>query len=352
MRRYYTEMLSFAFEHAYYRGDAPGFTFRLQQQTRQVMQRSGLLFRSSGDGFKVLYEAIKDEAGNLVPVRKLPVSFELRFWICPVHSTVNSVSALPFFHPTRQTLYLDNLTDRKGDETLFLNSGAPNEPAAGEKDIVFLAPDIWRYSKTATSAVLIRVQDAGGTVVRTEYCRPYQGTVGCHIDLARIDPGLVAIIPGVEETETYYRPESLPHGAVFGAVDLYAGPQVPETYAFVDGNGIPQPKTYTCRIDHQSSTWRYIVVPRFSTTLQAAQLSIEDAESRFAFGTPEQVQTIAGEKAFSIASVDKIPHQETPIKGLILKKNNTDLVKELPNPGPDQIQVRDTDILSEIFVYV
>ena len=51
-------------------------------------------------------------------------------------------------------------------------------------------------------------------------------------------------------------------------------------------------------------------------------------------------------------SEDLIPHQEEPIKGLSLRRNNADLIKELPNPGQDQIMVRDGDSHAEIHVYV
>lgn len=357
MRSHYPELVSFNFQHAYYQSGRSAFAFFPQKQTQRLLRRFGLLFRSTADGFTILYPAVKDEDDKMVPRRRLPDQFALRFWICPNYPYNGSISALPVFRTHRQTLYFDNLTDRSDGDTLYVNNEAPTVTTASAKDILRQAPISWRFSKTSPNPILVSVRNAVGTVVKTKRFHPlkdhpHEDKVRCLIDFGEIDPGLINITAGSEETETYYRPESYPDRAPMAAIDLYAGPSVPEPYRFVDTDGNPQFKMFTCRIDRQSSTWRYIIVPRFSTALQANQLAIEDADSRYTFGSPTEIQTMSGEKAFAIESVGMIPHQEEPIKGLSLRKNTADLIEELPNPGPDQIQVLDSGIYSEIFVYV
>ncbi len=352
MQSYYLELVRFEFQHEYYANDQSAFTFHPQRETQRLLARSGLLFRATRDGFKILYQATRDETDALAPLRKLPPMFTLRFWICPKSPYTGAVSALPLFRSTKQTLYFDNLTDRKDGNTLYVNHSAPGVTSADKNDLVTLAPISWRYGKAATEQVFVSVQNANGTVVRSEYCPPHEGNVQCLIDLNEVEPGLVSITAGSGEKETYYRYESLPESAPLAAVDLYVGPFVPEAYSFVDSGGIPLTKTFTCRIAKRSSSWRYIVVPRFNTSLQASQLSIEDNDDRYAFGEATASQTMSGEAAFVIESEDVIPHQEEPIKGLSLRKNNADLIKELPNPGPDQVMGTDGDFYSEIYVYV
>jgi hypothetical protein len=352
MRTHFPELVRFELQHGYYRNVGSAFTFTPQKQTRRLLQRCGLLFRSTMDGFTILYQAIRDDTDTLVPLRKLPEQFALRFWICPKFPYNGVVSALPLFRSSRQTLYFDNLVDRKEADTLYLNHDAPAVTAANEADIVDLAPNTWRYAKSSTASVFVRIQNAPGLVIGTAYGRPHEGNVRCRIDLAQIDPGLVSITAGSQETETYYRPESLPDLPPLAAVDLYNGPSVPDAYRFVDTGGLPQFKVYTCRIARKSSTWRYIIVPRFNTTLQPGQLSIQDADARYTFGSPTAVQTMSGEAAFAIESQGLIPHQEESIKGLSLRRNSADLINELPNPGPEQITVRDSGFCSEIYVYV
>lgn len=352
MQSYYLELVRFEFQHEYYANDQPAFTFHPQRETQKLLNRSGLLFRAASTGFTILYLATRDATDALAPLRKLPPIFALRFWICPKSPYTSAVSALPLFRSTKQTLYFDNLTDRKDGNTLYVNHSAPGLTSADENDLVNLTPISWRYSKAGTKTIFVRIQSADGTVVRSEYCRPYEGNVQCLIDLHEVEPGLVSITAGTEEQETYYRYESLPENAPLAAVDLYVGPSVPDAYAFVDSNGIPQNKTFTCRIAKRSSSWRYIVVPKFNNSLQANQLSIDDSDDRYTFGDATAVQTMSGEAAFLIESEDVIPHQEEPIKGLSLRKNNADLIKELPNPGPDQVMGTDGNFYSEIYVYV
>ncbi len=352
MRTHFPELVRFRFGHDYYRAVGDAFIFAPQKQTRRLLQRCGLLFRPTGDGFTILYQAVKDDTDTLVPMRQLPEQFALRFWICPKFAFNGIVSALPQFRSFRQTLYFDNLVDRKDADTLYLNHDAPDVTAAGAADLVDLAPGTWRYTATSTEPVFVRIQNASGAVIASAYGRPYEGRVRCLIDLDQIDPGLIGITAGSQDTETFYRPESLPDLPPLAAVDLYNGPFVPEAYRFVDADGEPQFKVYTCRIAGNSSTWRYIVVPRFNPTLQAGQLSIRDGDARYTFGSPAAVQTMSGEAAFAIESEGLIPNREASIKGLALRRNNADLIKELPNPGPDQIMAGESGFISEIYLYV
>ena len=352
MRTYFQELVRFDFQHEYYRNVGAAFTFRPQRRTRRLLERCGLLFRATMKGFALLYPAVKDDTETLVPLRTLPEVFALRFWICPNFAFNGIVSALPRFRAADQILYFDNLTDGEAEGTLYLNHDAPAVTAANAADLVDIAPNAWRCAKSATEPVFVRIQNASGEVIDSLYGRPHEGHVRCLVDLAGIEPGLVSITVGAEETETYYRPESLPALPPLAAVDLYHGPFVPQAYRFVAANGTPQFKTYTGRVAGKGSIWRYIVVPRFNATLQAGQLSIEDADARYTFGSPTPFQTLSGEAAFAIESQGPIPNREETIKGFSLKKNSTDLIKELPNPGPDQITVLAGGHYSEIYIYV
>lgn len=352
MQSYYLELVRFEFQHEYYTSVQSAFTFRPQQETERLLRRAGLLFRTTRNGFTILYQATKDKTETLVPLRKLPELFALRFWICPRSPFTGAVSALPLFRSTSQILYFDNLTDRKDGNMLYLNHAAPGVTAADENDMITLAPISWRFSEAGTESVFVRIQSADGTVVGSEYARPYQGNVQYLIDMSQVGPGLVSITAGSQETESFYRYESFPECPPLAAVDLYGGPSVPAAYAFVDSSGNPQARTFTCRIAKRSILWRYIVVPKFNTSLQASHLSIEDNDARYTFGDATAVQTMSGEAAFAIESEDVISLQEAPIKGLSLKRNNTDLIKELPNPGPDQVMSSNGNFYSEMYVYV
>ena len=352
MQGYYLELVRFTFQHEYFASVQGAFTFQPQLKTQRLLRRLGLLFRTTSEGFTILYQATKDKTEILVPLRSLPELFALRFWICPVSPFIGVVSELPLFRSTSQILYFDNLTDRKDGDTLYLNHAAPLVTSADVGDLLNLAPISWRYSKAGTESVLVRIQGADGTIIGSEHARPHEGNVQYTIDISQVDPGLVNITAGTEETEKFYRYESFPGCSPLAAVDLYGGPSVPDAYAFVDSNGIPQTKTFTCRIAKRSILWRYIVVPRFNTSLQAGHLSIEDIDARYTFADATAVQTMSGEAAFVIESEDVIPLQQAPINGLSLKRNNADLIKELPNPGPDQVMGSNGNFYSEMYIYV
>ena len=93
MRSHHPQLVRFEFQHEYYQSVQSAFTFQPQRQTQRLLRRFGLLYRSTRDGFTILYQAIKDETETLVPLRNLPEQFALRFWICTKYPTTGTVSA-------------------------------------------------------------------------------------------------------------------------------------------------------------------------------------------------------------------------------------------------------------------
>lgn len=352
MRRHFKELVRIVFKHDYFEDTSHPFTFVPQEQTKRLLQRAGLLFRSQMDGFTIRYPAIRTGSDTVSPLRKLPEKVVLRFWVCATDPHTNTLSQLPLFRSFHQNLYFDNLTDRHDGDNLYLNSAAPTVKTATTEDIVAQAPQTWRYSESGTEGVFVRVQNGYNVIVRSEWFQPQNDQVQGSIILDELEPGILRITTDPQHSEIYYKPESTVSGIPFAAIDLYAGSMVPETYAFIDSEGLPQPKTFLCHIAKRRSIWRYIVIPKFSTNLNAAQLSIEDADEKHTFTAAQIVSTMAGETAFAIASESVISHQVKPLKGLVLRRNSVDLIKELPNPRPDQIVIRDDDFYAEMYVYV
>ncbi|MCP4117481.1 MAG: hypothetical protein GY737_19225 [Desulfobacteraceae bacterium] len=349
----YKSLLDFEFRHEYFRNFPDRFTYVPQGQTLELMGKRGLLFKKRNNGFTILYQAIKGEGEQLIPLRSLPGRFAFRFWITALSPHAGILSDLPLMRAGSRILYFDNVHDRKDGTTLYLNADAPTDPFAGEKDIVTMAFGTWRNEQSATEPVPVRVQDVFGNVIEVRVSQPVEGKVRSQLELAGIGKGFIRLTPGTGDAESFYIPESVPPPRVFAAIDLYAGKDIPPAYAFTDHNGMPSsPKTFTCRVENRKSIWRYMVVPRFNTGLTAAQLSIEHMDAEHAFLPAGDITTPAGEAAFLIESDGPVPHGEEPVKGLALKKGITKLIAELPNPGPEQIRAHREGFYSEVYVYV
>lgn len=348
----YQSLLSFEFQHEYFRHLSATFTYAPQGETSALMRRSGLLFKKTANGFTVLYQAIKGQGDQLIPLRSLPEKFAFRFWITAIMPHAGIVSNLPLMRSGSRILYFDNVHDRKDGITLYLNANAPADPFAGENDIVTMGFGTWRNEQATSAPVPVRVQDVFGNVIHVLVSQPVEGKVRSQLDLATMGKGFIRLTPGTGEPESFYVPESLPPPKVFAAVDLYAGGGVPPAYAFTDGNGEPLPKTFTCRVENRKSIWRYMVVPRFNTSLTAALLTIEHGDAEHTFLPANDITTLSGEAAFLIESDGLVPHREEPVKGLMLKRGGTNLIAELPNPGPEQIRAEKEDFYSEVYVYV
>ncbi len=352
MELLYRSLLSFSFRHTYFRKLSSAFTYAPQLETMDLMRKKGLLFKRTDNGFTILYQALKGEGEQTVPLRNLPEEFAFRFWITASFSHVGVVSDLPLMGSGSRILYFDNLHDRKDGDILYLNADAPGDPFAGDKDVIAVAPAIWRNEQDTADSVQIRVTDVFGNIVHVKVSPSVEGKARSLLELSEIGKGVMRLTPGTMDAESYYVPESAPPPGVFGAVDLYAGHGIPETYDFTDGNGTPMPKSFTCGIENRKSIWKYVVVPRFNTTLTAGMLTIEHGDGVHAFLPAVDTVTTSGEAAFLIESADSIPHSQIPVKGLALKRNGTNLIAELPNPGPEQIIAREDGFSAEVHVYV
>lgn len=352
MELIYRSLLSFTFRHEYFRNLSAAFTYAPQRQTFKLMRKRGLLFKRHENGFTILYQAIRGEGDQLIPLRSLPEKFAFRFWITALFPHSGIVSDLPLMRQGSRILYFDNIHDRKDGTTLYLNADAPTGRFAGENDLLTMAFGTWRNEQAGTEPVQVRFQDVFGNVIHVLVSQPVEGKVRSQIELESIGKGFMRVTPGTGDAESFYVPESVPPPKVFAAIDLYAGAGIPPAYAFTDGNGEPLPKAFTAGVENRKSIWRYVIVPRFNTSLTADLLTVEHVDAEHLFLPAKDTVTLAGEAAFLIESDGSLPHKEEPVKGLSLKRNGTSLIAELPNPGPEQIRADKDGFYSDVFVYV
>ncbi len=309
MELIYRSLLSFEFRHEYFRNLSTTFNYAPQRETFELMRKSGLLFKKTENGFTVLYQAVKGEGDQLIPLRSLPENFAFRFWITAILPCAGIVPDLPLMRAGSRILYFDNVHDRKDGSTLYLNADAPTDSFAGENDIVTMAFGTWRNEQAVSEPVPVRVQDVFGNVIHVLVSQPVEGKVRSQLDLAGIGKGFIRLTPGTGDAESFYVPESVPPAKVFAAIDFYAGAGIPPAYAFTDENGEPLPKTFTSRVENRKSIWRYVVVPRFNTSLTAALLTIEHVDAEHGFLPASDTTTLTGEAAFLIESDGPVPHR-------------------------------------------
>jgi hypothetical protein len=139
----------------------------------------------------------------------------------------------------------------------------------------------------------------------------------------------------------------------FGVVDLSAGADVPAGTNFLEADGAPKHQVYTARLGARQTTWRYYIVPRYTTSLTAGNLNIDDSENRYTFGNASETTTLTGEAAFLVESTAPIPMQREPIRGVSLKRGGgMVLVSDLRTPDLPEIKVRNDQVYAEMHVYV
>ena len=103
MELIYQSLLSFEFRHEYFRNLSATFTYVPQKETLELMRKKGLLFKKTENGFTILYQAIKGQGEQLIPLRRLPEEFAFRFWIIAIMPHAGIVSDLPLMRAASRT---------------------------------------------------------------------------------------------------------------------------------------------------------------------------------------------------------------------------------------------------------
>ncbi len=339
MERIYTKWIEFELAHDYYRTAAEAFRFHPLPSTARTLGRIGALFRETETGFVILYPERRLPDDSTEPVHLFPTDLRLQIGISVRDPYVGAASELTLFRPHQTLVHLDNI-----------DTAWPHDIA--DADLVPVRPPVWTYSAAATGATSFLLASADGRVIDGARVGPVDGRLRYRVDLSDHPPGRYHLSADGGRVADFY---SLPSAGRpdFAVVDLSAGADVPTDAAFLEADGAPKHQLYTARLAARTATWRYYVVPRYTTTLNAGNLNIDDSENRYTFGNASETITQTGETAFLVESTGPIPMQREPIRGVSLKRGGgMVLVSDLRTPDLPEIKIRNDQVYAEMHVYV
>ncbi|MDB4582340.1 hypothetical protein N9164_04245 [Draconibacterium sp.] len=370
-------------EHDYFKDKTiKDLSIKPTENTLQVLNNYGLLFRNTAKGFVILYE-IDTTTSTQEPLKPIITSEKFSFEIYINDSYFNNYTNIPIDHKGPHILYFNNLDENIGDSKMMLNK----DPIVGEKDISRLIATYYNIQEPATSSsTLLEVIDSNGTTVFSKSVVKIEDSLVYQIDFDKIGAGWFDIKIGGISRDAVYVDKNIHRNPVFGIIDIYATTDVPSSYRFVASDGAVASKVYNIRFAQRTTTWKYYVIlnnidsdpslvviyqnPLPGSSEEIYPSGITFSKTPLTAVSNELVIKYGLDKVFLFKSSDELPLFEIPKSKISLIKPdstdedvdedeiNDDVITNLPNANITAIKpieneiTHEIELFSEIFIYV
>ena len=320
MRSVFRTTFNLKLQHNYYAdGRCMDFSVFPVDGTGAVLKRHDAVFRTFDNNVRLFILA---NAANSTAGKPFDRGCELFFGMHLNNSSfLNFTSEQP---PARKVF-------------LYTNKGAVTSELTRRQ--VAVSGSLLSHTITTNQAVTLALKDSTDTVLeRKEYKAGFAGHIHC-FDLRMRDPGLYTVAEDSSAVNTeYYVSDTMASANIFGLIQIVNLNLTPFTY---DGN-----TEYKISFTASSSKWTYYVVaPGFSAAELQNLLEVSHAvqtgmtEIKFdktypvppADPFPSLIYKDTAKVAMFV-SKNAITFRQSTIKKLELKKNNTVLITDLPNP--------------------
>jgi hypothetical protein len=363
------ELFSVQFFHEYYKTRAGEYSssgadldISPSEYCARILKNHALLYVNSAGGFTVTFrvgDTIESKPRLLIPLdHRTPFSFYLK----QNNPYLLHYSNLPIDKGLGYVYYINNLTaniQAIGEKQERILTKETNDPWISSKDLLPLHTGPFQYSaSTLQSHVTLSVYNEFAERVIETTVAAVDGSYTHTIDLTGRIPGqYVLLVDGDRKKEFYFDPE-LQGNRVFGIVTIFAGPDIPAAYQYVNVDHSVSAKTYQMYFNTRKTIWKYYVGLKYKKDIEPASLSLQRIDPLFSFEKKEL--TVMGDGIMTIPFIStgqKFPLKKEPVKGFRLEKTTTEsssafIVDNLPNPSVRHISRHDNEECSEMFIYI
>lgn len=353
MRIHFAKAFAVDLFHDYYpSGVSEDFSVEPTLATRQELNKHGLLFKTTPQGFVVLCET---EGDGSTPIRPLVPPLSFSFVLRSINPFLFNAANLPFTKSPQQLFYLGTRQKDSNAGELLL-SADPIGKFVGAADLLALRPQRFQASfPAAGAAARWQLFDGRGGLLRS-WAVPALGATSTGL-VEVPQAGSYRLLGDGVDRLVFYADDQLAGGTPFGVIEIAADALVTAPFRFVSDAGAVAFKRYAVRLQARRTTWQYYVVPKFDTDVDPQDLSISLASPAVSFTRKSAVTLADGRTAIPFEAASELPLSQTSIKGVQLKKNGPPTsrltIDNLPNPSVNEvIPAAAGKVFSRVFVYV
>jgi hypothetical protein len=359
----YKELVAVEFAHDYYENSKSNdFLVWPAPLCSQILKGTGLLFKTTGNGFK-LYADVRKSANSFVLKKQLANNLKFTFLVKLTNPFFLNFTELPVLAQPNGVYYFNNLTKNislqnqlyivKKDDVV----NGTDEKYASPEDYLRLECGNFNWHLTSTAPRVtaeLRFADSGISIVQN--LENNKDTFHFQFGLTSLPAERFDLyIDGLKvNNQPFYNNSSFWDESVFAVIELFYSDMVPDEYLFIDESQmvpdriqIIRPKKYLVPFRRRKTKWRYIINKISNVTLPNP--TIIESEDKWHF-TPK------GSMVFE--SDELIPMQESPISGIYLQRDAGDsssiMHTSLPNAPVEMIRpdILQNQIYSDIYVNI
>lgn len=357
-------------KHAYYRDDiSADFKIVPAEETRQLLQDHGLLFRSTSSGFAVLAEVDPAENSKLKSHPIGPARY--RFLLKLKKPEFLNYTDLSFYQTGEKIFYFNNLdtniqqidSDEDGSPDKTIKYIHPQKKVRDDDKITFKTKN-YSYGITGnTGTKTARLEFLDLDIKDEQQIKNEMRQV--QFDLSNYPDGRAKLVVGGSKKETFYATGRRNMAGIFGIIEIFQNKTLQQQnpqYCLIDSEGKLQSPVFTLFFDNRKTYWKYLVFDRTEPELKNPEITGKRNGADYKFNN---ITPADSNNPMIFKSGDKLPLREFPrdgkedVKSLKLKKanNNNDkkTVMNLPHPGIKMLKKEengDKDYYSEVFIYI
>ena len=349
MKHSYKKLLEVAVDHEYGSLSKPYFNIVPTADCAELLKNTALLFRPDKDSFKLLYSCIKDSDEVLKPIDE---QLKFRFYLKLEYADFHNISDLPF--EGNKIYYFSNATSAADGDKLLLNSESPVKTHVTEEDLYDFSSQTLRIDEESPVPVTYAIHTQEGLEIYSKTITPVEGRIFHEYNFSHRPAGLYELRKNGIKEKSFYADNSLLQNRTFAVLEIHTGEGIPADYVITKNDGTVTARSYSLKFKSRSTTWRYFVIPQYSTLEDDDTLVIEgNSEITFSAGVEEILPS--GESAFVFKSASAFPVKKTAQKSIALKKEDgvsKTLINHLPNPVASSLSFEEEKVYSDIFVYI
>ena len=322
--------------HEFYdNGLCPDLSVVAAPDTLLLMQQYGMLLKKKASG-AVLIREMEKSGGSATPKFPVESPVKLRFYLLLQNPIFLNFTDLELASKPECIYYFSNLPALPpGSLQIIVQAALPAPVSRVSRD--------FRVSQISPEASYLQLETAGETH------RRYRFTAG--------QPELVVPVNELPSA-LYLQKQCTAAGHVLSQSGVYVAPDS----SGIDPFGVfevflnPQPASsvpvsYLFNFQSRSVHWRYKLFAVDEKTITGSSSVLPRVEHDVTGPAKLAFQAPSGTNPLVINSVAAIRFKEKGVEKINLKRQNTVLVSNLPNPSPKNLKREGNTWLSEVFVY-
>ena len=345
----YTALFEIDFIHDYYTDKKCSDIIITPSPACNVLLRQmGLRFVQTATGCKI-FAKVNESGNNNFVKTDIPENTRFSFLLLLQNPQFYTFSLLDPELKAKQYFYFNNLisnTSTGNTPNLVKDLGTKKVTDA---DLLRFERNTYQFkhgNNSPSQTGEIRFTDTGEKL--TDTLDNNNDLFNFSFDLKKASGGRAGFFIENANVDNFYVMDEGSRPDVFGVIEIFHRPGLPDTYRFLNNDKSVATKKYKIAFANRQTTWRYVINKKFNAAV--TDIKIKKANGN-AIDFTKQGGTPADQ--FILSSNDVVPLKQQTVTGIrMTDQNDKEIIAHLPNPSLGLLKKEGNKLFSDIFITI